>query len=78
MDVYRVDCFVDFFYKVGLALFDGGRLVFLLSILFGFSIPFHFRAKRSKTFVFEQPSVERFSNSKEYHTGIFLSGGIRP
>ena len=26
MDVNRVGCFVDFLYKVGLALFDGGRL----------------------------------------------------
>ena len=34
--------------------------------LFGFSIPFHLRAKRSKTSIFEQPSVKRFSKSKEY------------
>ena len=28
MDVNRAGCFVDFLYKAGLALFDGGGLVF--------------------------------------------------
>ena len=38
----------------------------VMLILFSFSIPCHLRAKRSKTSVFEQPSLPRFSKCEEY------------